>query len=269
MKCDIVFLAHGRPEFTAASAAALEANTNWDRVTRLLVYTDGGPLHGDHPLVRLWAGNPSQDPIVIETRKFGGPVNIMNHYLSGKQMGAHDFRPAPVWAKIDNDVIVPPGWLDAGMDVMQHNPELSFLGLEPPASRTRSPYGGKLPPAPEANANNWTIAPVFMKSGMICWACYVPCDAIGGVGFMRTSAWDGRPPMVQHSTYGGFTDWQQRNSDLVKGWIVPPIKLFLLDRLPIEPWASLSKKYEAAGMQRFWTRYPMEAAPALWDWWGK
>ena len=91
---------------------------------------------------------------------------------------------------------------------------------------------------------------------------------------MRTSAWTNRDTamtthdvMVQHSTYGGFTDWQLAHPELVKGWIVPPLKLFLLDRLPIEPWASLSKKYEAAGEQRFWTRYPLDAASQLWDWW--
>ncbi len=91
---------------------------------------------------------------------------------------------------------------------------------------------------------------------------------------MRSAAWLDRTTtmtthdvMRQHSTYGGFTDWQQRHPELVNGWIVPPLKLFLLDRLPIEPWASLSKKYESTGQQRFWTRYPMEAAPALWEWW--
>ena len=40
-KCDLVYLAHGRPEFTAASLAALGENTNWERVGRMLIYTDG------------------------------------------------------------------------------------------------------------------------------------------------------------------------------------------------------------------------------------
>lgn len=242
MKCDIVFLAHGRPEFMRASADALHKNTNWELVDRILWYTDGLTYMSNVP-----GNSPMQRKLTLICDVLGGPVNIMNHYLAN--------NPAPVLAKIDNDVIVPPGWLDRGLDVMRSHPELSFLGLEPPASRTRSPYGGKLPAAPEAHA-------------MACKSTgYARCDAIGGVGFMRTSAWAGRAPMVQHSTYGGFTDWQLRHPDLVKGWIIPPLKLFLLDRLPIEPWASLSRKYEAAGMQRFWTRYPMEAAPSLWEWW--
>ena len=251
MKCDIVFLAHGRPEFSAASLRALAINTNWDRVKRLWIYTDGDALREG------CVGRPPIPLCVLEYDHlhYGGPVNIMSHYL------AHN--PSPVWAKIDNDVIVPPGWLDAGLDVMEASPELSFLGIEPPASRTRSPWGGKLPPAPEADPAKLVI---FQQAS---WTGYAKADAIGGVGFMRTSAWEGRVPMVQHSRYGGFTDWQLGQSDLVKGWIVPPLKLFLLDRLPIDPWASLSAKYVAVGEQRFWTRYDMGSRDDLWGWWEK
>ena len=249
MKCDIVFLAHGRPEFTEACADALLRNTNWSLVSRIVVYTDGDRPTSNPGGVYLWASLYQRAHWSLEARKLGGPVNIMNHYLS--------HNPAPVWAKIDNDVIVPPGWLDAGLNVMGRCPELSFLGIEPPASRTRSPWGGKLLPDPEFHA-------------MACKSSdYAGCDAIGGVGFMRTSAWNGRPPMVQHSTYGGFTDWQIRQKELVKGWIIPPLKLFVLDRLPIEPWASLSAKYEAVGEQRFWTRYDMGSRDDLWGWWEK
>ena len=34
-----------------------------------------------------------------------------------------------------------------------------------------------------------------------------------------------------------------------------PLKVFLLDRLPGEPWASLSRKYIAKGWQRAWSGY--------------
>ncbi len=250
VECDIVFLAHGRPEFTAASWAALMKNTNWSLVSRLVTYTDG-----DFTAMPVFDADPMpSEGVSIRDVRCGGPVHIMNHYLAT--------GPAQVWAKIDNDVIVPPGWLDSGLEVMERHPELSFLGLEPPASRTRSPYGGKLPPAPEYVVTKAMLA--MLEHGAID---YATCDAIGGVGLMRSVAWFFYERMVQHSTYGGFTDWQQCHPELVKGWIVPPLKLFLLDRLPIEPWASLSKKYESTGQQRFWTRYPMEAAPALWEWW--
>ena len=39
---DLLFLAKGRPEFTRASFAALYANTNWDLVEKIHIYTDGG-----------------------------------------------------------------------------------------------------------------------------------------------------------------------------------------------------------------------------------
>jgi hypothetical protein len=72
--------------------------------------------------------------------------------------------------------------------------------------------------------------------------------------------------MVPHGTYGGFTDWQLLHKEVRKGWILPPLKVFLLDRLPMEPWASLSRKYIAAGDQRPWANYkPADAH--LWSWW--
>jgi hypothetical protein len=165
-----------------------------------------------------------------------------------------------LWAKIDNDVIVPPGWLDACLDVMDAHPELDLLGIEPPESRTPAPWaGGKRVPAPEHNA----IPEIVAKMGGLS---YVPCGSIGGIGMFRTRAWANRPAMIPHSTYGGFGDWAKR-TNCVCGWIVPPIKLFLLDRLQIEPWASLSKRYIAEGQQRAWTNYSAAEAESLAGWW--
>ena len=85
---------------------------------------------------------------------------------------------------------------------------------------------------------------------------------------MRRSAFANRPPMNPHgfNGVGGFTNWQTETADVCKGWVVPPLKLFLLDRLPMEPWCSLSKKYIAEGIQRPWTQYP-DSAKHLWEWW--
>jgi hypothetical protein len=130
-------------------------------------------------------------------------------------------------------VIVPPGWLAAAAEVMDLHPELDLLGLEPPLSRTPAPWAnGKRPAAPELERGKHIIAG---------WNGYARCDAVGGVGLFRRRAFADRVRMVPHSTYGGFTDWQLSSPDLVKGWIVPPLMLFLLDRLPIEPWATLSR----------------------------
>ena len=75
--------------------------------------------------------------------------------------------------------------------------------------------------------------------------------------------------MKPHSTYGGWTDWQIQHTEIIKGWLCPPIKLFLLDRLPMEPWASLSKRYIAEGQQRPWSLYDQKDAAQLWQWWIK
>lgn len=245
-KCDIVYLAKGRPEFTALSLKALAANTNWERVDAFIVYTDGTePTASVTKVEEQGVGNDCGYADICTTA-CGGPVGVMNLYLR--------CDPAPLWAKIDNDVIVPPGWLDACLNVMDARPELDLLGIEPPESRTPAPWaGGRRVPAPE-------LVRVCRN--------YAPCASIGGIGMFRTRAWRNRPPMIPRSTYAGFGDWAQR-TNCVCGWIVPPLKLFLLDRLPMEPWAGLSKRYIAQGSQRPWTNYSAAEAESLAGWWLK
>lgn len=240
MKVDIVYPASSRPEFTVASLCALARNTDWNLVRRMIVYTDGA---------LLMSATLPRKGVQIDERKYGGPVAIMLKYLARDDA-------ADIFAKIDNDVIVPPGWLNRALEVMEQHEELDLLGLEPPASRTPAPWDrSRRRPAPED---------LFPFDRSI--PNYALCEAIGGVGLMRKSAFARRRPMVPHSIYGGFTDWQLRHPEVLKGWIVPPIALFLLDRLPIEPWASLSKRYIAEGAQRPWTNYDSSASP-LWEWW--
>lgn len=241
---DVLYLAHGREEFTAASLAALDVNTTKKLVNEFRIYTDDADTSGAM-FMKPWS--------VVNTLGFGGPVAIMNHFLSvdgGSQ----------IFAKIDNDVIVPPGWLEAATAVMLANPDLEFLGLEPPASRTRNPGTQKRVTAPEN---------VFENVGYPSRG-YVDCDAIGGVGLMRRSAFSSRPAMVPSGPrgVGGFTNWQQENK-VRAGWIVPPLKLFLLDRLPFEPWLSLAKQYNASGISRPWTNYDPADVGSLWGWWLK
>lgn len=216
-KVDILYPCWKRDGFTAASYRALTENTP-ARSANIVPYP--GCPHG--------------------------PVAIMNDFLSrdGSQ----------IFAKIDNDTIVPPGWFELGMAVMEAHPELGLLGIEPPKSRTPSPQGAKVD-APENMAS-------LGERG------YARCSMIGGIGFMRRSAFAGREPMRPHGPLGvgGFSDWQLRHPEVIKGWIVPPLDVFLLDRLPVEPWASLSKQYIAEGIQRPWTNYD-PANHELWDWW--
>jgi len=260
-KCDIVYLAKGRPEFTAASLEALGSNTNWALVDKLHIYTDGGSV----PQI---SAIPASVHDTFNWADHGGPVAIMNAYLEKK--------PAPLWAKIDNDVIVPPGWLDACLDVMDAHPELDLLGIEPPESRTPAPWMRSRVPAPENNPALKKHA--FSGINPACpGMCYAACDSIGGIGMFRTRAWQGRAPMRPHSTYGGFTDWQENYTARVGGtrarlhigWIVPPLKLFLLDRMPMEPWTSLSKRYISENQQREWTNYSAAEAESLAGWWLK
>lgn len=230
---DLIYLAKGRREFTRASLGALMQNTNW-RLARLIVYTDGD----EFPATLLNAQ--------VRKAVHGGPVAIMNAYLAGTG--------TEVFAKIDNDVIVPPGWLERCLDVMEANDGLGLLGIEPPASRT---------PAPWRNGQREAEPEKYVRG-----EGYAQCSMIGGIGLMRRSAFATSDPMTPHSIYGGFSDWQLRHPKIQKGWICPPLDLFLLDRLPVEPWASLSKRYIAEGQQRPWTNYD-PAASALWEWWTK
>lgn len=276
MKADILFLVHNRLDFLTASWSALLTNTDWSRVGSLVVMIDRGigvPPEGHDTrrceawiTDRIFALESDPLPCAVEqwTGCFGGPVDAMLEFFEPLI-----YPHLPVFAKIDSDVIVPPGWLQQGLRVMEDCPELSFLGIEPPASRTRAPWSGGRMPVPEAvamsrKACGWGDPPEADSPS------YAPCDSIGGIGFMRRAAFSGRKPMVQHSTYGGFTDWQlaPAQRDLVKGWIVPSLKVFLLDRMPLAPWAELSKLYIAAGMQRPWTNYAdtKENADKLWGW---
>lgn len=240
---DLLYLAHHRPEFTVASLRTLVSSTLLGGV-RLVIYTDG-----DEDLTPLLRGLGGQTPALLDIHKHGGPVAIMNHYLSRTDC-------SEIFAKIDNDTILPPGWLGSALGVMNDYEELGLLGIEPPASRTPAPWSrvGAVS-VPELNSRH---------------AGYAPCEAIGGIGLMRRSAFaatvDRMRPYGPNGV-GGFTDWQIRHPEIVKGWIVPPLPVFLLDRLPVEPWISLSQQYIASGVQRPWTNYDPLMAPQLWSWW--
>jgi hypothetical protein len=131
------------------------------------------------------------------------------------------------------------------------------------------------PPIPENDPHKWALKCRRDEAGdVICPPTYARTDSIGGIGLFRTRAWAGREPMKPFATYGGFTDWQLREGrlrhgrpPLTIGWCVPPLRLFLLDRMPIEPWASLSKRYIAEGQQRPWTNYTQIEMEGLASWW--
>lgn len=245
-KTDIIFLAKNRLDFTKASFESLIKNTNWNIVHRLYVYDDGS-TDGTRSYLfgRIADGFVPVNTTLIEGYKFGGPASIMRNYALNKGCCQELF------AKIDNDVIVPPNWLDECMEVMNTHPELDLLGIEPWMSRTPHFKGGPRSPSPELESS--------LHSG------YARCDSIGGIGLMRRRAFEKYQDLGQHSIYGGFTDWQIQHRDLIKGWMVPPLSLFLLDRLPIEPWRTYSREYISKGWQRAWSGYSLDNP--FWKWW--
>lgn len=238
---DILFSARNRAEFTQLALHNLRWNTNWKLVREVFLYDD----MSEDGATAMLAKFECPVPCTIERGAFGGPVAIMNHYLQRGRGG--------VFAKIDNDTIVPPRWLDASLEAMQRNPQVAFLGIEPALSRKAcAPWFEGEVPMPE-------LWPEAQKRGVAL------CDAIGGIGLMKSEAFEPRVRMKPFATYGGFTNWQQEHPELVKAWLAPPINVYLLDRVPNPALRVLSAGYEARGWQRPWRLYD-PADSALWMW---
>jgi hypothetical protein len=269
MPADIIFLAHGRPEFTRAALTAALRHSNPAMVRRFHIYTDGdeaatAALQSVRSALNLsveWIpDSPSvaRMPIEVESRRIGGPVAIMTHYLDAT---AGD--PAEYFAKIDNDLIVCPGWLDACLDTLRRRPDVDLLGIEP-----------------------WCPELAFLLAGMATSEVGAngvhPYRHIGGIGVMRLKVFEGRrrpvpderavrvasaPGAAPTKISFGWTGWQWDHPEVAKAFLNPPLPVFLLDHLPIEPWRSLSRRYMAEGVQREpWGMYPNHFSN-LWSWW--
>ncbi len=199
---DIHFCAYNRRTYTDCSLSTLVENTDWDEI-------------------------PCNTILLHE--RFGGPVAAMNAVL--------DRTNAEIFAKVDNDLILPPGWLDTMLTVMEEHPELDALGTEP------------------------GFAPPLGQNGVA--RGYKPGPHIGGQGLFRTRAFKRRRPQ-QHDTFFGLTAFQKRY--MIAGWIEPDIASFNLDHLPCEPWRSLAADYVANGWSRLWPSYPPSMSD-YWAWW--
>jgi Glycosyltransferases, probably involved in cell wall biogenesis len=228
---DVLYLAHNRLEFTKASLKALLENTDWGQA-RLLVYDDNSTDGTREFLERslpVWAS--------LTKGKYRSPVAVMNDYIL-KSNPSHGVGPQ-VFAKIDSDTMVPPGWLEESAAVMTRNPSLDFLGIEAHCV----PSDGAVRPDRD----------------------YRECQHIGGIGLMRTRAFVTLPR--PNNKFFGFTEFQLQLPQIQKGWIRPSLPVFLLDHLPREPWRSLSRDYIAKEWQREqWGPYP-ESVSDLWSWW--
>lgn len=231
---DIIYLAHNRRAFTEASLAALRANTDWSQVRRALLYDDSS-TDGTRELIE-----EAQMPVetIAVLGKFGSPVSVMNDYLC-----SIDPFTSGIFAKIDSDTMVPPNWLNACLQVMDENRNLDLLGIE---------------------------AHMKLETGNVRRG-YESARFIGGIGLMRQESFITLPRPSGRFGFGAYQARAHRADAapigwVTPGWIKPALPVFLLDRLPREPWVSLSLEYEAAGWQRPWPKYG-EESQALWSWW--
>ena len=229
---DLLYLAWNRLEFTRASIAALLANTNWSMVRTLWLYDDGSTDGTLELLKTVKIVDPvtleTVCPVELEQTNLRSPVATMNHFM--------DRVKPELFAKIDSDVIVPPYWLEECVQVLERNPKVDMLGIE-------------------------AMYPPLLRGEREC----VSTDHVGGIGLIRGRAFEGQRVPRPNGRFG-FTMWQRRHLEVVKVWLQPSLPVILLDKLPMEPWWSLSAQYVANGWQRVWYAYT-EADQPLWDWW--
>jgi len=232
VKCEILYLAYNRLAYTQASFRLLRENTNWRRVSRLIVYDDGST---DGTAEWLEEAGMQVPVPVFEFRPihFGAPAATRNDYASTSE--------ADIVVKIDNDIAVPPLWLEAMLSVMKRSPQLELLGMDGGRHGVADPY---VPPS----RCHWEDA-----------------SHIGGVGAIRLSALHRRPAVMARGRFG-WTEWQHRHEP-VRGWITPGLAVAQLDLIPEQTWETLAADYVAKGWARYWT--PYSALHPWWAWIGK
>lgn len=225
---DILYLSHGRNAFTDVSLKALVEHTSWSLVNRFVIYDD---VSEDQCCIDQIGPRTSGLDRYVIFHSLGSPVNVMKDYMTKYQS---DF-----FAKIDNDLVVCPNWLENCLHTIERQ-DVDFLGINP--QEGHEPVHG--------------IAPREV----------IPAPHIGGIGVYRTSVFQGRKFEAEGKRHGLDT-FQEAYPEVRRGWISPPLPVFLLDYLPFEPWKSLSTSYEKQGLQRprYWPYYSHDRE-SLWNW---
>jgi glycosyltransferase involved in cell wall biosynthesis len=231
MTIDVIYCAWNRLAYTARTFELLLQNTAWERVRRLHVYDDGstdGTL--DYLAARI---HQCPGAYVLHDRNPGdptSPVAAMNDYLLERSDGADYF------AKVDNDIAMPAGWLDQAAEIMDYaGGSLDLLGL---AAGWNGSGPGETP--------GWQHA-----------------THIGGVGLMRVGAFTPARMPIGYEGRQGFTQWQHRHP-VRAGWITPDVQAVQLDLVPADPYQTLGNEYRRVGWQRRWPPYAHEAEH--WKW---
>jgi glycosyltransferase involved in cell wall biosynthesis len=225
---DLFYLASNRLEFTHESFTALLRNTDWQYV-RELVVNDNHSVDGTREWLEHAVRECPASHRYIKANHLS-PVAAMNGFIESAQ--------TPILAKVDNDTMLPPGWLGQSLAVLEKYPELVLLGIEA----------------------------MYPHSDEEVVRSYSPADFISGLGLYRRHAFSrSRPQPI--GRWFGLEEWQMaRGPGLVRGWINPAICTFLLDRIPFEPWRSYSEKYIARGWQRRWPKYDPQCTLWKWHW---
>jgi cellulose synthase/poly-beta-1,6-N-acetylglucosamine synthase-like glycosyltransferase len=221
MTVDLLFLAKNRLAFTVESFRALRRNTNWERVNQLVLYDDGS-TDGTLGFLERRARATGAE---LRQTSLGSAIRVCNDFVRRST--------ADLVVKIDNDAMMPPGWLDTCLGIFERHPELQLLGLEERGIAGEVPY------------------------------TYQPSDWVGGLFVARRSIFAGADLPQSSRVYYGWQTWH--SGRFHSGWIKPSLPVFLLDRVPFAPWSELTREYEAKGWQRPWKRYTAADAH-LWAW---
>jgi glycosyltransferase involved in cell wall biosynthesis len=234
---DILYVAFNRLEYTKVTWNLMLENTNWDLVNGLVVYDDGSSDGTQEWLLEQCDQWDWSFPVTKRDTNNILPVNIMNHYIE---------RADSDWfVKLDNDIAVPPGWLDEMLGVVERQKDIELLGMQAGTVGIPGSAGGP--------GSSWEGPHGFEEA-----------SHIGGVGLMKTEAFRNRQKIYAHGRFG-FTEWQSRHN-LVRGWICPDLLVPQLDRVPIEPYTSLSAEYIAQGWQRPWPQMDARWSAPYYDW---
>lgn len=243
MGVDVLYLTWNRRAFTEFSLQMLLDNTDWSKVDRLIVHDDGSDK-SEGTVAKVQDMLREQKPkteVIVQARpwgvRFGSPPAVMNWYIE-------NFGDSERFAKIDSDIVVPPGWLDALLGVVERMPHIELLGME----------AGRMGP-PGHNGAPWDWDRPTEGYG------FEKGQHIGGVGLMKTESFRIRPRMKEGDGRFGFTEWQHEYKP-VRGWITPDLLISELTRIPFEPWVSLSAQYVERDWEREWPKYH-----AKWDYW--
>lgn len=221
MRTEVLYLSWNRNEFVQETFPRLLTNTDWSQVSKLVAYDDGS----EDGALEFLAEAIKACPVEFELRETDhvGPVEIMNRFVEATK--------CDWFLKSDSDILLPPGYLEALVQVRDDVPYLEAIGME--AGRT------VLPPHPRM--------PEAFRYG------YTPARHIGGVGLIRTEVLGRRPLMVANGRFG-WTEMQEQ-WNVSSAWINPDLYCPQMDRLPFEPWLTLSAEYVEKGWSRPWGAY--------------